>query len=58
MRNPCTHLVTLGIKGLLLEVDIYIPGFLKCFKEPIRVPKIGNQVSKTRENFQWKFLNG
>jgi len=34
------------------------PSFLRCFRDPIRVPRIENRVPRIRENYQGKYLNG
>jgi len=33
-------------------------GFLRCFRDPIQISRIGNWVPTIRENYQGKYLNG
>ena len=35
-----------------LYINIYTQGFLRCFRDPIQVPGIENQVPRIRENYQ------
>jgi len=32
-------------------VDINVPGFFKCFRDPIQVPRIENRVHRIRANY-------
>jgi len=35
----------------ILELNYIIQGFLRCFRDPIRVPRIENRVTRIRENY-------
>jgi len=36
----------------------YETGFIRCFGNPIRVPRIENRVPRIRERYQGRYLNG